>query len=65
MMPISPYCEGPFSRICNRFSGEENVYTEDAGGSSPSSPTIFSNDLEETCEEFDGIVEPRTPFCYV
>lgn len=39
-MPETAYCEVLFSRISKGFSGEPTVYTEDVGGSSPSSPTI-------------------------
>lgn len=44
-MPETAWYEALFSQICTVFSVGHIVYTEDVGGSSPSSPTIFSNYL--------------------
>ena len=45
MVPKTAYSEALFSRLSAPFSREPKVYTEDVGGSSPSSPTIFQLDL--------------------
>lgn len=39
MVPKSAYYEERFARNSKAFSGAYFVYTEEAGGSSPSSPT--------------------------
>jgi hypothetical protein len=44
-MPETPWCEALFSRNCTVFSIGHIVYTEDVGGSSPSSPTTFLKGL--------------------
>lgn len=42
MVPVTTCGEALFSRRSMAFRQGEIVYTEDVGGSSPSSPTIFS-----------------------
>ena len=46
-MPETPFCEAGFARKCKVFSGAREVYTEDVGGSSPSSPTIKTSSYHE------------------
>lgn len=42
IMPKTPTYEAPPARSSAAFSGGNIVYTEDVGGSIPSSPTNFS-----------------------
>ena len=42
-MPLNAFCEAPFPPEGGLFRGGDKVYTEDVGGSSPSSPTIKSS----------------------
>ena len=63
-MPETPCYKAPPSRSSALFRGEHIVYTEDAGGSSPSSPTSLFNNLREIREGCDRFIEPDSDVCY-
>lgn len=64
IVPPDAFCEALFAPQSMAFRDGEIVYTEDAGGSSPSSPTIFSNDLGDNCEFTGRFIEPVNRKCY-
>jgi hypothetical protein len=57
-MGETPHSEVPLCRESASLRHGRKVYTEDAGGSSPSSPTIFSNKLVTFYEECGRFGEP-------
>jgi hypothetical protein len=66
-VPETPLYEALCSQKCTVFSMGHIVYTEDVGGSSPSSPTIQLVDttiflliFQPFCEAFCGFNGPQT-----
>lgn len=58
IIPNKPLYEVLFSRESKGFNGGDFVYTEDVGGSSPSSPTNKIKYLWLFCEESARFNEP-------
>lgn len=61
VVPETAFCKAPFARICKAFRHGQNVYTEDVGSSSLSSPTSISKEFWAKYEEGGRFIEPFRP----